>query len=317
MINKRILIIYHRVDFDGIFSGDIVKLSALDTFNHEPDLIGYNYGDDIPNISILKSYDKVILVDISFPPEYMKQLLEIEMNTPNTIIWIDHHVTAIDNSIKHGYDNLPGLRRNGTAACELTWEYFYQDRPTPAIIQRLGAYDVWDKSRFDWENETLPLQSALRVTYGNGEYYIWPVFEELISKTNDDLEHLYQLGRELNKADAIRFKSDVERFGFPITVAGKYKGIGIMGTSFTSIVFASVLEEYDIYLVINRRRKTVDNETQYFFQLSMYSEPGRIDFNLGQYLQSRFGDAAGGHATAAGAQVSREVFDELLDEGTI
>ena len=319
-MRERILVIYHRVDFDGIFSGDTVKKFGLDRLGYEPDMFGYNYGDDIPNLDLIRSYDRVVLVDISFPPDYMKVLWNIEQSIPGTITWIDHHITAIENSISGEYDNLPGLREVGTAACELTWKYFYPDIPVPNVIQHLGAYDVWDRTRFDWKNETLPLQSAIRVKYGNGEHYIWPIFNELITLEDNKLEELYEVGRLLNKADAIRFKSDVERFGFPIKVAEKYNGIAILGTSFTSIVFDSVADKYDIYCVINRRRKKIkDTEDQYqfFYQLSLYSEPGRTDLCLGKYLVGKFGDNAGGHDSAAGATISEEAFYELLNNGTI
>jgi len=186
------------------------------------------------------------------------------------------------------------------------------------IIQRLSAYDVWDRGRFNWENEVLPLQAALKVTYGIGEKYIWPHFENLIRLEETGLNILLDTGRIINKYDAMRFKSEVGRFAFPITVAGKYRGIAMIGTAFTSLVFQSVFSEYEIYCVFNRKNGRKENgEIEEVYSLSLYSEPDRIDLNLGEYLKSKFGDAAGGHASAAGAQISFDDFMKLLVEKII
>ena len=186
------------------------------------------------------------------------------------------------------------------------------------IIQRLSAYDVWDRGRFNWENEVLPLQAALKVTYGIGEKYIWPHFENLIRLEETGLNILLDTGRIINKYDAMRFKSEVGRFAFPIVVAGKYKGIAMLGTAFTSLVFQSVFSEYEVYCVFNRKNGRKENgEIEEVYSLSLYSEPDRIDLNLGEYLKSKFGDAAGGHASAAGAQISFDDFMKLLIEKVI
>lgn len=313
-MTERTVVIYHRVDFDGIFSGCIVKKWALDQNGVEPDMIGYNYGDTIQPIEAFYGYDHIVMVDVSFPPAVMKQFRDKSKMGKFKVTWIDHHITAVNSSTEYNYSDLFGLRKIGIAACELTWQYFYGDN-IPLIIQYLGAYDVWDKNRFDWENEILPLQSALREEYGVGEFFIWPVFVELIEKSSEILPKLINIGKLLNRYDTIRFKSIVKRFAFPITVAGKYNGIALMGTDFTSLVFQSVLDQYDIYCIFNRKQDDSGNEV---YVLSLYAEPGRIpDMNLGVYLREQFGDAAGGHATAAGAQIPREAFDKLLNSKEI
>lgn len=313
-----ILIVYHKVDFDGIFGGLTVKKWCIDSKRcAQPTMLGYNYGDEIPNV-LSMGYNIIILVDISFPKEIMKALKEWKNGV---VVWIDHHVTAINDSISEGYTDLEGSREIGTAACELAWKYFFPDNPVPEIIKRLSTYDVWDYSRYDWNQEVLPLQSALKLTYGIGEYYIAPHFEDLINITPEDLEKLLETGRMLNKYDAMKFRSAVKRFGFPITVAngyngkiGGYKGIAIIGTSFTSLVFDSVKNDYDVYCVCNRK---ISKDGTPIYSLSLYSEPNRINLNLGEYLRAQFGKEAGGHASAAGAVVSEEAFMKLIKQGII
>ena len=79
-----------------------------------------------------------------------------------------------------------------------------------------------------------------------------------------------------------------------------------------------VFSEYEIYCVFNRKNGRKENgEIEEVYSLSLYSEPDRIDLNLGEYLKSKFGDAAGGHASAAGAQISFNDFMKLLVEKII
>lgn len=304
------LIIYHRVDFDGIFSCCIAKKYFV-LNGGESDIFGYNYGDPIPEY-LLSTYDEIIMVDLSFPPSTM---LEYQKELGDRFIWIDHHDTAIKSSEVYGYSGCTGIRTIGTAACVLTWKFFFGNEEVPYIIDLLGSYDVWNKTKYSWDQEALPLQSALRTEYGGVSMRrIWPAFDSLISIKRDDAGGLMEKGRYLCKYNRERYKSAVSKFGFPITVASKYRGIAILGTDFTSIVFGSVEETYDIYCVANRRE---NSEGATIYTLSLYSEPGRVDLNLGQYLRDRFGESAGGHQCAAGAEISFQDFFRLITEQVI
>ena len=73
----RILIIYHRVDYDGLGSAAITK-EALKKYTNNPiDLFGFNYNDPIPDFdNYLSVYDIIFMVDISFPKDIMIRLKE-------------------------------------------------------------------------------------------------------------------------------------------------------------------------------------------------------------------------------------------------
>lgn len=131
--------LYHNADLDGQCSGALVKLMYPDCV-----LIGVNYGDPVPDLS---GYDDVCIVDFSFDVETMLRI--------NNLIWIDHHITAInDPSLLH----IRGLRSTKFAACELTYSYFYQAHLiTP--VRLLGRYDIWDHSNPD----VLPFQYGCRL----------------------------------------------------------------------------------------------------------------------------------------------------------
>lgn len=145
--------IYHSRDLDGFMSAAIVKYwfekQKEDYYNSKVfkevdvnfgtlDFLGWDYGDDIPDLS---GHDKVIMVDISFP--------DIRFIVENGIelIWIDHHISGINHSEPYAkLKGVEGIRNTHFSACELTWMYFnyHSASPTqdmPEIVRLLGRWD--------------------------------------------------------------------------------------------------------------------------------------------------------------------------------
>jgi hypothetical protein len=296
---NKALVIYHRVDYDGLFSGMTARYFLENNTDYSVEMLGYNYGDPVPDLT---PYSHIFMVDISLPPEEMNKIYD-------KAVWIDHHQTAIESSVEFGYSGMKGNRVNGIAACELTWNYFYPTLATPKIIEYLGAYDVWNKTRFPWDTEVVPLQSALRAIYGISMDCLYPTYTTM----GFDLDYLFDLGMNIKKYEDYNFKGAVKNYAFPVLVAGKYKGVAMMTHSFGSRIFTSVLDDYDLYITFNRKY----NNGKPTFNLSMYSEPGRLpDFHIGQYLKS-FGLGGGGHQGAGGTVISEEQFYKLLEKGEI
>lgn len=184
--------IYHSIDLDGYMSAAIVKhwflsnndycfvqecnnnVDYVNSFRYEDieypilDFIGYNYGQPIPDLS---DYDKVIMVDISFPSIDMYRL-----HLRNNLIWIDHHISAIkDIEESKQVDNeiIEGLRDTKFAACELTWKYFMsnpidkfgeieEQNTMPEIVRLLGRYDCFGYKGTDEETKVLEFQYGAR-----------------------------------------------------------------------------------------------------------------------------------------------------------
>ena len=113
-------IISHSADADGKVSAFLVakKFNITDM----KDIIMTDYGKGSDFLSKIEKDEKVIICDFSFEngPDDMKKLLEITKD----VTWIDHHESSINKYGKFGED-IPGLRINGTAACMLTYIYFY------------------------------------------------------------------------------------------------------------------------------------------------------------------------------------------------
>lgn len=308
---KKVIIVYHRVDYDGLFSAGVAKWALTkEGYWDEIEMLGWTHGDPMPKFDEME-FDAAILVDISFPPNIMKWL---KGNVD--VIWIDHHVTALNLADSNGYNDIDGLRRIGQGACELTWEFFTRGARPPMTIQYLSAYDVWDHSRFNWDIEIVPFQLALKAQYGMNFDKIYENFDNFMTDAFS-MDHMLEAGRMINDYEKQQFKAAVKTYSFPVTVAGKYKGICILTNSMGSRIFESVKDDYDIYMTANR--KTDETTGSVYFTLGMYMENGRLpEFNCGEYLQSRFGsDKAGGHAGAAGTQLNLADFEKLIMKGEI
>jgi len=134
-------------------SAAIVKLLYPDI-----ELIGWDYGQAFPEVDTKR---RVIMVDVSFPMELM-----FNMSQVNGLIWIDHHISAI-NDIGPISEFCGGIRATDKAACELTWEYFFPDVKMPEIVRLLGRYDCFGHKGTDEELKVLEFQYGARQVIGN------------------------------------------------------------------------------------------------------------------------------------------------------
>lgn len=137
---QEVFIMYH-VDPDGFCSGAIAKTvypkAYLLPFLNEPN---YYFLDRVPDGS------KLLILDCSMPVMVMKKLLKRNME----ILWIDHHASAFKEyeGVELG-SNCTKVLVDGTAACELTWNYFYPNKPLPKAVRLIADHDVWTQR--DWE----------------------------------------------------------------------------------------------------------------------------------------------------------------------
>lgn len=149
--------IYHSRDLDGWISGAIIKL-----FDHNVDLIGWDYGDDMTFMKEFENAD-IVFVDI-FP---LAKNLEY-LQRKNKVTWIDHHISAINdaNSISLKVD---GLRDVNYAACELTWKYCFPESQMPELVRLLGRYDCFGHKGTSEELKVLEFQYGARQLISNIE----------------------------------------------------------------------------------------------------------------------------------------------------
>lgn len=169
-------IIYHRKDLDGFCSGAIARKWAEEK-GYQVVMIGWDYNDPRLPDELIESDNLKIIVDLSLPVDQMKQI-----NPSN--IWIDHHRSAMQDSIDHSYNGNNGYRKEGDSASLLTWRYFYPNTEPPRIVYWVDRYDVWKKNvgdEFSFD-DVLKLQNTLRVYFEDpkdqAQYNHWKMFFE-------------------------------------------------------------------------------------------------------------------------------------------
>ncbi len=222
----RTLCIYHSSDLDGWMSsaivkhwwltqrpnyliwdkevefGDCITARPKNSTNFEDlHLLGWNYGDKIPDTS---NYDKIIMCDISFPIEEMNKLA---LKFGKDFIWVDHHISIIkefdvtNNPTLKVKPYVPGLRDIKFAACELTWMYFFPEQNMPELVKLLGRYDCFGHKGTNEEQAVMEFQYGARATIkDNVEAY--ESLTQVVSKEIQVSKNLYSM---LNQAGKILF----------------------------------------------------------------------------------------------------------------
>lgn len=168
-MNKKIIVIHHSADFDGLFCREIARKFLGDSAEY----IGWDFPDQplaIPDAETIYVMD--LPVDRVFGGAFHasgKDGVYLGDDVTNRIIWIDHHKSSIETHPAW----LAGYRIDGVAACRLAWQWFdyhakfgvpdvetqlpfkqaFIDRTVsePYAVQLAGEYDIWDKRNPDAE----------------------------------------------------------------------------------------------------------------------------------------------------------------------
>ena len=285
------LCIYHIADHDGKGSAAIVK-----SVYPETELMGLNHDMEIPYDEINK-YDKIIVCDFALPLDFM-----FKLSQNRDFIWIDHHVSVIEQyeqAIKEGKQKpIKGIRRVGTAALMLTWEYFYPDRPLPLGIKLLGLNDVFDLR----DKRVRPFEYAMQALGVNRPTdKIW---NELINDTLDVAEMV-----ETGKAILSYIRNRNYRLVRAEAFESEYKGL--------KCICANIPQGYSEFYDTLDNIKDYDMMVNFFmnkkncWNLSFYTAKDNVDVSK---VAEKFG--GGGHAKAAGASSLKEL-PEFLCKGNM
>lgn len=285
------LCIYHIADHDGKGSAAIVK-----SVYPETELMGLNHDMEIPYDEINK-HDKIIVCDFSLPLDFMFQLSQTCDFT-----WIDHHVSVIDKYEKIMAEGnrkpIKGIRRVGTAALMLTWEYFYPDRPLPLGIKLLGLNDVFDLR----DKRVRPFEYAMQALGVNRPTdKIW---SELINDTLDVSEMV-----EKGKAILLYIRNRNYRLVRSEAFESEYQGL--------KCICANIPQGYSEFYDSLDNVKDYDMMVNFFmnkkncWNLSFYTAKDNVDVSK---VAAQFG--GGGHAKAAGASSLPEL-PEFLRKGNM
>lgn len=158
---------FYHDDMDGRCAAAIVKLA-----HPECELLPINYGQEFPWHGLSPDGEFVYMVDFALQPfDLMERLSGL-----CELVWIDHHVSAIDAARERGFLCAGQMLEVGRAGCELAWEYFNGQKPVPRAVRLVGRYDVWDHAALPG---TMEFQYGLRA-YNMDPRTMMPMWTQLL-----------------------------------------------------------------------------------------------------------------------------------------
>lgn len=283
------LCIYHVADHDGKGSAAVVK-----RFYNDVEFIGLNHDMEIPYEEIEK-HNQIIVCDYALPVDYM-----FELSKTRDFTWIDHHASVIkeyDEKMQTGqYEPIKGIRRSGTAAIVLTWQYFYPDIEVPEGVKLLGLNDVFDLRdkrvrSFEFAFQSMGInrpQDEIWVKLFNNELDIASVVEK-----GDAILSWIKI-RNYRLVRSIAFESEIN--GLKCICANMPQGYSDFFDSLDNVL------DYDIRINFFMNKKNTWN-------LSLYTYKEGVDVAA---IATSMG--GGGHTKAAGVSSLKEL-PEFLRKG--
>lgn len=268
---------YHGSDFDGECSAAIVNRADPDCI-----LIPIDYGQSDSHHKIGDD-EEIVVVDYTFQP-FQKML-----SFPDTLVWIDHHQSAIEEADKYNFNPL-GVRKVGTAACELTWSYFFPDERIPEAVSLIGKYDVWELN-----DNVIHFQYGLK-TFQTDPYS--PIWDSLFNDSGVEVSSIIHMGKLVDRYITRDNERYVHGFGFEVIFEGLNCiccNRGLTGSK----LFDSIWDDktHDVMMTFCRTKHR-------FWRVSLYTPYNGI--NCGT-IAKKYG--GGGHAKAAGFTCKELPFD--------
>jgi oligoribonuclease NrnB/cAMP/cGMP phosphodiesterase (DHH superfamily) len=277
------VVVYHAGCWDGFAAAATAHRACEQAGQPTPALVAARYGDPLPG-----EIDgaTVFVVDFSYPPEEMVELVD----RAASVVWIDHHVSAIaaiadGPGIDMFTDTRLDTERSGAV---LTWDYFHgRDwAAPPSMVSYVQDRDLWLFERPD-SREVAAWMKAQPRTLEDWERMLWTPLDEAAGA-----------GREILKFERVVIENVVgtawwaELAGWEMPVASAVYDIGSDTAARLIEVTGSPVAAYVV----------VDGAG---FRYGLRSD-GSVDVSV---LAGGFG--GGGHRSAAGF-LSGERVDRVL-----
>ena len=337
------LIIYHKEDNDGVFSGALFLdylTNKLNVSMDDIDLIPADYANlsDLSNNvtvdELSERYDTIIMTDISFNnTKFMKELYK---KFGYKFIWCDHHKPIIDESFKLHFDDVPGIRDTQRSAILNVWKFLYDPfdeaynkRDVPEYLRILSAWDSWSYEReeldFDFcrnvnkgttiklnldMNEILPIIRDLVEIYVDGKNNIEFSMKSLIDsfETYGQILNRYDdivMQNILNESGDKEWQLDLSDEEIAVTKFRKACAIFHQGQSSSALFYSLRETNPDLKNVIVFKHQPNNKWT-----LSLYNIYDNDSFHCGDFLREKY--SGGGHKGAAGCTLTQDQFIKIL-----
>lgn len=296
------MIIYHKVDMDGVTSAALVHnfliKEGVESTNIK--VVPHNYGFALPNT---KGYT-VYVVDLGMKFDDLKAISE----ECEKLIWIDHHYTAIkeyEERCSELTSEIDGYRFSNTfAACGLVYLYLYKNcditQLLPHSIRLISDYDVWNSiNEKYWEEEVMPYQMYMKTYFLTND-------KSCVENLSCDLdlsllsEYVYECidkGVCMYDYQKTMWKAHNNYINVGVFHDFKVAYINSLNRNSHQFYGSKVLEEVDILCVYTHN----NGEWEY----SIYSTGLNPKLNCGEIAKMYGG---GGHKNAAGFNMDKFLF---------
>lgn len=344
---KDYLIIYHKEDNDGVFSAAIFYdyiTRVLGKNLTDLCFMGMDYNDMSKFMKentveqLHTDFNHIIMTDISFnDPKYMKALYK---EFGNEFVWCDHHKPIIQESFKHKFDDVNGIRDTGRSAILCAYKYLYDvfdekynDKKIPLLLRILSAWDSWTYEKEGFEFDYVKSINTAVTTKYNLEL-------GTIKKLVTDLILTYETDKPTGQFSGLykdeSLINELHAYGTTLVDYDKKKMDNIIATSSdcswrlciededkdrplfretcaifhqgptNSTMFASLKKTNPIV----RHGLIFKHNSDSSWTVSLYNIYDDDWFDCGQFLKENY--KGGGHKGAAGCQLTEAQFIKIL-----
>lgn len=340
---KKILIIYHKEDNDGVFSGAICKNYLINKLHKLPEDIEYQghtydtlnklWNDKDLFNSLKDDYYQVMMVDISF--DDYKAMIALKNMFGTNFYWVDHHLPIIKMSLKHKFDDIPGERDHHYSALLLTWFYlydafkkYYNDGEAPKLLRILSGWDSWSYDREGFTLEYVKQVNMAVTNYFNLDFdKVYQFVSRLLNVWHSNsftnysewekhyIDKFEEDGRLISDYNKNQWKLIVDNYGdkswkikLPDGTQRTMCALFVQGAT-TSQMFDSCKNECQNGIVFKHNIDSTWSFSLYNTNIDDHS------FHCGEFLKRIY--YGGGHEGAAGATLSEIKFIKILKSKTL
>lgn len=342
---KKYLIIYHKEDNDGVFSGALFydylinrmgcKLEDLCFLGADYNMLA-EFSKDNKVEDLHKDFENLIMTDISFNDvSYMKKLWK---EFGSNFVWCDHHAPIIKASFENHFDDVPGVRDTKRSAILNVWKFLYDqfdeaynEKKVPELLRILSGWDSWSYEREGYEFEYVRnINKAVTVNYelklGEARKLVHDLYVVYVEhqpsgkmsevfKDGSLIEQLHETGKKLNEYDDQVMRDIIEKSGdrtWKLAIWNEDKqefsyrnACTIFHQGQSNSTFFKSLIDTNCQNGIVFKHQPNGN-----WVVSLYNVKDGDSFHCGEFMKRSY--KGGGHAGAAGCTLTEAQFIKVL-----
>jgi oligoribonuclease NrnB/cAMP/cGMP phosphodiesterase (DHH superfamily) len=284
------IIVFHYPCQDGLGSAYIGMLAHKQAGLISPELYPISHGTQLD----IERFGNKRVLFCDYSPK-LDILNQIEL-VANSIVVLDHHVTARDNLETKPYA-IFDMKRSGVG---ITWDYFFPQVKIPLYLSMIQDRDLWSwkiTGSKEFTNGFFTVCSSIE-SYDFDE--LFKLFDKLYLNP-DKIEYYISIGSILDKSISRKVKSIAQgALKKIIMYQGKRVCIVNCTGEFISELGNAISSSPDVdYAVLWRHNAVTDD-----YYVSLRSTDTKADVSV---IASSFG--GGGHPNAAGFNIKTNPYD--------